>query len=115
MSPRLKVLAGSESAAAKKPRTLKLPVGCRHSSLSRAPSTGISGVLWTWLRARSAAERMRARSITWIINPRDADLRLSVCGLRQAFDVAAHQLLVAGPCLSPLWQVRAAPPGLDVR
>src|SRR5207248_5570976 len=48
-------------SAAKKPRTLKLPVGCRHSSLSRAPSTGTSGDLSTYGRARSTARSEERR------------------------------------------------------
>src|SRR5437773_2275861 len=43
MRPLASLSLGIASAAAKKPLTLKLPVGWRHSSLSDAPSAGTSG------------------------------------------------------------------------
>src|SRR6202030_2311617 len=54
----------------------ELRLGCRHSSLRRAPSTGTIGVRRTWGRARSAATRTLDRSIT-SDNRIDADLRVS--------------------------------------
>ena len=64
INPFLRLSSGRASAAAKNPLTLKLPVGCKHSSFSNAPSTGTIGVRCTCGRARSAAARMRSRSIT---------------------------------------------------
>src|SRR5260370_10533473 len=114
MRPRLRLSSGSAVAAAKKPRTLKLPVGWRHSSLRSAPSTGTRGVLWTYGRARSAAARMRSNPITpTILN--DADLRVPLRGVRQALIGPAGQLLVSRPGVPPLRQAGAQAPGVDIR
>src|SRR5437588_12832359 len=85
MRPRRSRSSGRARAAAKNPRTLKLPVGCRHSSLSRAPSTGMSGVLSTCVRARSAAASTRSIGITLIIVGMPIyEYRCEECGKRSS-------------------------------
>src|SRR5450759_3816706 len=63
IKPRRSWPAGRLRAAAKKPRTLKLPVGWRHSSFSSAPSTGTKGVRTTCGRERPAAALIRSMVI----------------------------------------------------
>src|SRR5450759_3385309 len=117
MRPRRSSAGSRASAAAKNPRTLKLPVGWRHSSFRSAPSTGINGVRITCGLARSAAARIRSRPIISDIaidNRRDADLRVPVREVRQALHVAAAELLVARPALPTLRGAGPPPPGVDL-
>src|SRR5450759_829388 len=118
MRPRRSCARSRARAAAKNPRTLKLPVGWRHSSFKSAPSIEINGVRITCGLARSAAARIRSTPIIAVIeidNRRDADLRVPVRGMRQAFHIAAAELLVARSAMPSLREAGPPPPGLDLR